>query len=63
MTFTRNTELRSNQWPNHKMEPNRSPLVMTSSRHIYEVRPRKGHRGADLIADALPFAFTIWLAM
>jgi hypothetical protein len=23
--------------------------------HIYEVRPRKGHRGVDLISDALPF--------
>src|SRR5881396_1846246 len=24
-------------------------------RHVYEVRPRKDHRGADLISDALPF--------
>jgi hypothetical protein len=23
--------------------------------HVYEVRPRKGHRGVDLISDALPF--------
>jgi hypothetical protein len=23
--------------------------------HIYEVRPRKDHRGVDLISDALPF--------
>ena len=23
--------------------------------HIYEVRPRKDHRGANLISDALPF--------
>jgi len=23
--------------------------------HIYEVRPRKDHRGIDLISDALPF--------
>jgi hypothetical protein len=23
--------------------------------HLYEVRPRKDHRGADLISDALPF--------
>ena len=22
---------------------------------VYEVRPRKDHRGADLISDALPF--------
>jgi hypothetical protein len=25
------------------------------SAHVYEVRPRKGHRGVDLISDALPF--------
>jgi hypothetical protein len=23
--------------------------------HVYEVRPRKDHRGANLISDALPF--------
>ena len=23
--------------------------------HVYEVRPRKGYRGVDLISDALPF--------
>jgi hypothetical protein len=23
--------------------------------HVYEVRPRKDHRGYDLISDALPF--------
>jgi hypothetical protein len=23
--------------------------------HVFEVRPRKDHRGADLISDALPF--------
>ena len=23
--------------------------------HVYEVHPRKDHRGVDLIADALPF--------
>ena len=28
---------------------------MTSSRHVYEVRPRKDQRGVDLISDALPF--------
>jgi hypothetical protein len=28
---------------------------MTSSQHVYEVRPRKDHRGIDLISDALPF--------
>ena len=25
------------------------------STHVYEVRPRKDHRGVDLISDALPF--------
>ena len=28
---------------------------MTSSQHIYEVRPRKDRRGVDLIRDVLPF--------
>jgi hypothetical protein len=28
---------------------------MTSPKHVYEVRPRKDHRGVDLISDALPF--------
>jgi hypothetical protein len=23
--------------------------------HVYEVRPRRDHRGFDLISDALPF--------
>jgi hypothetical protein len=23
--------------------------------HVYEVRPRKDHRGVDLISDTLPF--------
>jgi hypothetical protein len=31
--------------PNHAMQP----------MHVYEVRPRKDHRGVDLISDALPF--------
>ena len=26
--------------------------------HVYEVRPRKDHRGVDLISDALPFGAT-----
>jgi hypothetical protein len=29
---------------------------MTGSQHVYEVRPRKDHRGVDLISNALPFA-------
>ena len=28
---------------------------MTTSQHLYEVRPRKDHRGVDQISDALPF--------
>jgi hypothetical protein len=28
---------------------------MNGSAHVYEVRPRKDHRGADLISGALPF--------
>jgi hypothetical protein len=29
--------------------------------HVYEVRPRKDHRGFDLISDALPFG-RLWYA-
>jgi len=29
--------------------------VMTSSQRVYEVRPRKGKRGVDLISNVLPF--------
>jgi hypothetical protein len=28
---------------------------MNGSAHVYEVRPRKDHRGVDLISDKLPF--------
>jgi hypothetical protein len=28
---------------------------LRSVTHVYEVRPRKDHRGVDLISDALPF--------
>jgi hypothetical protein len=28
---------------------------MPKSEHFYEVRPRKDHRGVNLISDALPF--------
>ncbi len=31
------------------------PDAVTSSRHAYEVRPRKDKRGVDLISDVLPF--------
>jgi hypothetical protein len=30
-------------------------MPSTISTHVYEVRPRKDHRGVDLISDALPF--------
>ena len=33
--------------------PSKSP--MTSTPHVYEVRPRKDKRGVDLISDVLPF--------
>ena len=33
--------------------------AMTSSQHIYEVRPRKDHRGVNLISNALPFG-ALW---
>ena len=32
---------------------------MTSSQHVYEVRPRKDRRGVTLISDALPFG-ALW---
>jgi hypothetical protein len=31
------------------------------SQHVYEIRPRKDHRGVDLISDALPFG-RLWYA-
>jgi hypothetical protein len=34
---------------------------MTSSQHVYEIRPRKDKRGVDLISDALPFG-RLWYA-
>jgi len=27
--------------------------------HVYQVRPRKDHRGVDLISDALPFGSAV----
>src|SRR6266566_3967769 len=29
--------------------------IMICAMHTYEVRPRKDHRGVDLISEALPF--------
>jgi hypothetical protein len=37
----------------------RARVPMTSPRHVYEVRPRKDHRGVDLISEALPFG-ALW---
>jgi len=34
---------------------------MWEARHTYEVRPRKDHRGVNLISDALPFG-RLWYA-
>ena len=34
--------------PNHALQP-------TAGGHDHEVRPRKDHRGVDLISDVLPF--------
>jgi hypothetical protein len=31
------------------------PLIQTRTPHVYEVRPRKDHRGVAAISDALPF--------
>jgi hypothetical protein len=32
---------------------------MTSSQHVYEIRPRNDKRGVDLISDGLPFGL-LW---
>ena len=32
---------------------------MTKSQHLYEVRPRKDHRGVAAISDALPFIIAL----
>jgi hypothetical protein len=34
---------------------------MISSQRLYKIRPRKDHRGVDLISDALPFG-RLWYA-
>jgi hypothetical protein len=41
---------------NQAMQANRWPRAMASSRE-YEVRPRKDHRGVNLISDALRSVF------
>src|SRR5215831_14670237 len=30
-------------------------FTMEAVKHVYEVRPRKDHRGVDVISDVLPF--------
>jgi hypothetical protein len=35
--------------------------LVVRTRHFYEVRPRKDHRGVDLISNALPFG-RLWYA-
>jgi hypothetical protein len=39
----------------------RKRKVVREIKHLYEVRPRKDHRGVDLISDALPFG-RLWYA-
>src|SRR4030095_11089472 len=36
-------------------KPSRGHSAISARAHVYEVRPRKDHRGFDLISDALPF--------
>src|SRR6266567_3235607 len=38
----------------HRAEFGCQPTAMHTL-HVYEVRPRKGHRGVDLISDVLPY--------
>jgi hypothetical protein len=44
-------------WGERTYLKNSQPLTgaMTSLQHVYEVRPRKDHRGVGLISDVLPF--------
>ena len=47
--------LMSTDEPENVVRMRRADLIMmTSSQHVYEVRPRKDDRGADLISDVLP---------
>ena len=34
-------------------------MSQKSSVHVYEIRPRKDHRGVDLVSDTLPFG-RVW---
>ncbi len=44
-----------------KWQKMRPPTQLTTSTHVYEVRPRADHSGADLISDVLPFS-PLWYA-
>jgi len=37
----------------------KSKMNTQRSMHVYEIRPRKDHRGVNLISDALPFGL-LW---
>jgi hypothetical protein len=41
--------------PGKKRLDNSADLVEDKLMHVYEIRPRKDHRGVDLISDVLPF--------
>ena len=41
------------------MPADRWSSAMSSSQHVYEIRPRNDRRGFDLICDALPFG-SLW---
>ena len=45
----------SDRRPNHRWSQPAGRGVITSSQPAYEIRPRKDHRGFDLISDVLPF--------
>jgi hypothetical protein len=47
--------------PNQSLEANRWLGAMTSSQHVYEVRPRKDQRGFDLISDRGHNCRQLWL--
>ena len=46
------------RFPSPALPVNRAEIHLTGNTskdvHVYEVRPRKDHRGVDLISDALP---------
>jgi hypothetical protein len=54
ITANQSTQLTTNR--RDALHLTAGPAPMTSSHHIYEVRPRKDKRGVDLISVVLPFA-------